>query len=161
MPTRNLDLKIQPRLKVLIQRLQIGSCQFPDNFYHESFLNGRKLCLDARGHVQSRRAPFREGKIRVSQNRGNGNHKQIRAAAANDDGGPNFAAELAVKIDEAVQQRLRVDWRANPDVQNEMRNAIDDLLYEARSAKGVPLTMQDMDAIIERALDIARSRYPR
>ena len=76
-------------------------------------------------------------------------------------GGPNFAAELAVKIDEAVQQRLRVDWRANPDVQNEMRNAIDDLLYEARSAKGVPLTMQDMDAIIERALDIARSRYPR
>src|SRR5208282_5175496 len=74
--------------------------------------------------------------------------------------GPNFAAELAMKIDEAVQQRLRVDWRANPDVQNDMRNAIDDLLYEARAAKGVPQTAQDMDGIIERALDIAKNRYP-
>jgi type I restriction enzyme R subunit len=73
----------------------------------------------------------------------------------------NLAAELAVQIDDAVQQRLRVDWRANADVQNEMRNAIDDLLYEAREAKGVPLTAQDMDAIIERALDIAKNRYPR
>jgi type I restriction enzyme R subunit len=71
------------------------------------------------------------------------------------------AAGLAVQIDEAVRQRLRVDWRGNPDVQNEMRNAIDDLLYEARAAKGVPLTTQDMDAIIERALDIAKNRYAR
>jgi type I restriction enzyme R subunit len=73
----------------------------------------------------------------------------------------NLAADMAVQIDEAVRQRLRVDWRANPDVQNEMRNAIDDLLYEAREKKGVPLTPQDMDAIIERALDIAKNRYPR
>ena len=64
-------------------------------------------------------------------------------------------------MNDAVQQRLRVDWRANADVQNEMRNAIDDLLYEARAAKGVALTAQDMDAIIERALDIAKNRYPR
>lgn len=76
-------------------------------------------------------------------------------------GTQNFAAELAVKIDEAVQQRLRVDWRSNPDVQNEMRNAIDDLLYEARATKGVPLAVQDMDAIIERALEIAKNRYSR
>ncbi len=76
-------------------------------------------------------------------------------------GGQNLAAELAVKIDEAVQKRLQVDWRSNPDVQNEMRNAIDDLLYEARAEKGVPLTVQDMDLIIERALEIAKNRYPR
>jgi hypothetical protein len=42
-----------------------------------------------------------------------------------------------------------------------MRNAIDDLLYEARAKKGVPLAVQDMDAIIERALEIAKNRYPR
>jgi type I restriction enzyme R subunit len=76
-------------------------------------------------------------------------------------GTQNFAAGLAVQIDDAVQQRLRVDWRSNPDVHNEMRNAIDDLLYAAREAKGVPLTAQDMDTIIERALNIAKSRYPR
>jgi len=76
-------------------------------------------------------------------------------------GGANAAADMAVKIDDEIQKRLVVDWRANPDVQNEMRNAIDDLLYEARKAKGLPLTPQDMDGIIERALDIAKHRYPR
>jgi len=76
-------------------------------------------------------------------------------------GTTNVAAELAVKIEDEIQKRLVVDWRANPDIQNEMRNAIDDLLYQVRSEKGVPLTMQDMDGIIERALDIAKNRYPR
>ena len=57
------------------------------------------------------------------------------------------------------KQRLMVDWRVNPDVQNEMRNAIDDLLYEAKAKQGVPLSTEDMDAIIERSLDIAKNRY--
>ena len=43
---------------------------------------------------------------------------------------------MAVQIDEAIQQRLKVDWRADPDVQNEMRNAIDDLLYDVKAKKG-------------------------
>jgi type I restriction enzyme R subunit len=73
----------------------------------------------------------------------------------------NVAADMALQIDEEIRKRLVVDWRTNPDVQNEMRNAIDDLLYQARTAKGVPLTAQDMDAIIERALDIAKLRYAR
>ena len=70
-----------------------------------------------------------------------------------------MAADVAVQIDEIIQQRLKVDWRADPDVQNAMRNAIDDLLYEVRSKGGMPLSAQDMDGIIERALDIARARY--
>jgi len=74
-------------------------------------------------------------------------------------GAATVAADVAVQIDEAIQQRLKVDWRADPDVQNEMRNAIDDLLYEAKAKQGVPLSAQDMDAIIERALDIAKNRY--
>lgn len=47
-----------------------------------------------------------------------------------------LAADIAVQIEDEIQKRMVVDWRANPDVQNEMRNAIDDLLYEARVAKG-------------------------
>jgi type I restriction enzyme R subunit len=73
----------------------------------------------------------------------------------------SVAADLAVQIDDAIQKRLVVDWRANPDVQNEMRNAIDDLLYETKAKQGVPLTIQDMDGIIERAMDIAKNRYPK
>jgi type I restriction enzyme R subunit len=71
------------------------------------------------------------------------------------------AADIAVQIDQAVQAKLVVDWRNNPDVQNDMRNVIDDLLYEFKAKTGAPLTPGDMDAIIERALDIAKTRYPR
>jgi type I restriction enzyme R subunit len=73
----------------------------------------------------------------------------------------DLAAETAVRIDEAIQQRLVVDWRMNPDVQNQIRNAIDDLLYELKTKGHVALSPQDMDSIIERALDIAKVRYPR
>ncbi len=71
------------------------------------------------------------------------------------------AAELAVKIDDAVQRNLVVDWRTNLDVQNRMRNEIDDLLYEAKDKTGIVLTVEDMDGIVERSLDIAKNRYPR
>jgi type I restriction enzyme R subunit len=72
-----------------------------------------------------------------------------------------FAADVAVKIDDAIQSRIVVDWRGNFDIQNDMRNAIDDLLYDAKANQGMLLSTQDMDSIIERALDIARNRYPK
>jgi type I restriction enzyme R subunit len=72
-----------------------------------------------------------------------------------------MAADVAVRIDDAIQSRLVVDWRTNADRQNDMRNAIDDLLYDVKSERGLPLTVEDMDAIIERSLDIAKNRYAR
>jgi type I restriction enzyme R subunit len=74
---------------------------------------------------------------------------------------PGLAADVAVRIDDAIQSRLVVDWRSNADRQNEMRNAIDDLLYDVKAEKGLPLSVEDMDAIIERSLDIAKNRYAR
>lgn len=38
------------------------------------------------------------------------------------------SAEIAVRIDDAIEPMAIVDWRTNLDVQNQMRNAIDDLL---------------------------------
>jgi type I restriction enzyme R subunit len=72
-----------------------------------------------------------------------------------------LAAETAVRMDDAIRQRLEVDWRGKPDVQNQIRNAIDDLLYELKSKGVVALGPQEMDGIIERALDIAKARYVR
>lgn len=71
------------------------------------------------------------------------------------------AAGIAVRIDDAVEQRAIVDWRTNLDVQNQMRNAIDDLLYELKAERGYNLTTEDMDVIVEKSLDIAKNRYPR
>jgi type I restriction enzyme R subunit len=74
---------------------------------------------------------------------------------------PDLAADVAVRIDDVIQSKLVVDWRTNVDKQNEMRNAIDDLLYDLKSEKGLALSADDMDAIIERSLDIAKNRYAR
>lgn len=73
----------------------------------------------------------------------------------------DLAASIALEVDDAIVSRLGVDWASNMDRQNEMRNAIDDLLYEAKSAKSLALTAEDMDAIIERSLEIAKHRYAR
>ena len=78
-----------------------------------------------------------------------------------DDARDGLAAEVAVQIDDAIQGKVVVDWRSNRDVQNQMRNAIDDLLYDMKSRLGLALTAEDMDAIIERSLDIAKNRYIR
>jgi len=49
--------------------MRIGSGQFPDNFHDESFFNRGKLRFDAGRHIESRRAPFLERKVRVGQHR--------------------------------------------------------------------------------------------
>jgi type I restriction enzyme, R subunit len=73
----------------------------------------------------------------------------------------DMAAEIAVNIDQAIQDKLVVDWSTNLDVQNRMRNAIDDLLYDAKARTQIALTTEDMDAIVERSIEIAKRRYAR
>src|SRR5262249_16001680 len=41
-----------------------------------------------------------------------------------------IATETAMEIDRIIQERRVVDWTSNSDVQNEMRNQIEDCLYE-------------------------------
>jgi type I restriction enzyme R subunit len=70
-------------------------------------------------------------------------------------------ADVALRIDDIVRQKVVVDWCNNSDVQNEMRNAIDDLLYETKAKSKIHLTTDDMDSIVERSIDISKHHYPR
>jgi type I restriction enzyme R subunit len=72
-----------------------------------------------------------------------------------------LAAGVAIQIDDLIQNNLVVDWRSNMDVQNRIRNGIDDLLYDLKNTGKVELSMEQMDAILERSLEIARNRYAR
>ncbi len=47
------------------------------------------------------------------------------------------------------------------DVQNAMRNEIDDLLYALKAERQIALTADDIDASVERCLDIAKVRCVR
>jgi type I restriction enzyme R subunit len=70
-----------------------------------------------------------------------------------------IATELAMEIDRIVQERRIVDWTLNPDVQNEMRNQIEDCLYELKKHQGIVLGPEEMDSILESSINIARNKY--
>ena len=69
-------------------------------------------------------------------------------------------AEASLHIDAIVQDHTIVNWVNNTDVQNQMKGAIEDYLFELKEARGFDLTFEDVDRILELCLEIARVRYP-
>lgn len=67
-------------------------------------------------------------------------------------------SEAAIGLEDIVRDRKIVNWETNADVQNEMRNAIEDYLFELKDKRGLNLTFDEVDAIMEQCLDIAKLR---
>jgi len=60
-----------------------------------------------------------------------------------------------------IARRRVVNWTQHEDIQNEMRNDLDDYLFGVvRDEKGHNLTPDLMDETIDRVLGIARTRLP-
>lgn len=71
------------------------------------------------------------------------------------------AAEAAEAMLDIIARRRVVNWAQRDDIQNEMRNDLDDYLFDViRDGKGHQLTPDLMDEIIARILSIARTRMP-
>jgi len=70
-----------------------------------------------------------------------------------------LGVEASLGIDAIIRTIKIVNWETNADVQNQMRNLIEDYLFELKRKHGVALTFEDIDAIMEQCLDIARVRY--
>ena len=69
-------------------------------------------------------------------------------------------AETAVRIDDAILGERIVNWTTNTDVQNRMRNDMEDALFDLKSRTGLDFSLDEIDAVLEKCLDIARRRYP-
>lgn len=72
----------------------------------------------------------------------------------------DLMADLALMIDAIIDNNRVVNWVNNNDVQNRMRTEIEDHLFEFKNSSGIMLTFNDIDAILELSLDIARVRRP-
>ncbi len=72
----------------------------------------------------------------------------------------SFVADVALAVDEIIERNRIVNWTSDKDTQNRMRNEIEDLLFEFKEKDGLEITFEDMDAIMEQCLDIARVRRP-
>lgn len=83
----------------------------------------------------------------------------IRDYVASQGDGQQMATEAAIQVDEIIRKLKIVNWTNNADVQNRMRTAIEDHIFELRKQFGINLSFEEIDAILEKCLDIARVRY--
>jgi type I restriction enzyme R subunit len=72
----------------------------------------------------------------------------------------DLAAEAALAIDDIINDLRIVNWTTNSDIQNRMRGRIEDHLCDLRDARGIDLSFDDIDAIMESCLDVAKVRCP-
>jgi type I restriction enzyme R subunit len=71
------------------------------------------------------------------------------------------AAEAAVSIWAIFERNRVVGFWDNLDAQRRTMNEMDDFLYdEIRGERGIPLTTEEMDEIIDRSMQLARYRMP-
>ena len=61
-----------------------------------------------------------------------------------------LASVLALEIEERVQPKVRiVDWIHRPDLIKDVENAVDDALFDLRSAHGIGWTTTEIDQLLE------------
>ncbi|MYA23188.1 MAG: DUF3387 domain-containing protein [Gemmatimonadetes bacterium] len=71
----------------------------------------------------------------------------------------DIGAMVSLAIDDIVQEHRIVHWTRNTDVQNRMKLAIEDYLFEFMERENLELSFEEIDRILESVLDIARVRY--
>lgn len=66
--------------------------------------------------------------------------------------------QMAISIDDAVTSRKIRDWSDNIDIVNEMKNDIEDVLYDASESSGVTFPGEVIDAVIDKLILVAKRR---
>jgi type I restriction enzyme R subunit len=70
------------------------------------------------------------------------------------------SAEASEGIECIITKRRIVNWTTNVDQQNRMRQEIEDYLFAFAERLGITLPFEDVDAIMDKCLDIAKVRLP-
>lgn len=68
-------------------------------------------------------------------------------------------SSAAIQLVEIVKDLRVVNWTENPDVQNAMRNRMDDFFFDhVRGEHGIELSPEQIDTIVDSVLRVARAR---
>ncbi|SKA83039.1 type I restriction enzyme, R subunit [Caloramator quimbayensis] len=67
--------------------------------------------------------------------------------------------QLALKIDKIISDNTKVDWYDNVEVHKKIEQEIDDMLYDFSKEKGLYLSFDKIDEIIEKVKNVALRRY--
>ena len=72
---------------------------------------------------------------------------------------PDFAAEIAEEITKIVANHSRVDWTNNKTIHDRISQDIDDLFYIYEKKRGLKLSFDTIDKIIENVKTVALRRF--
>ncbi|MFH0908789.1 MAG: HsdR family type I site-specific deoxyribonuclease [bacterium] len=114
-------------------------------------LAGNELAQAFYGAVSEQAEPVAKGVVREPR-------VYYGSARKAESGGNDLFAEVSLNMTEIIRRHAVVRWRENPDAQNRMRNEMDDYLFALQEERGIKLSLQQMDALIEGCLNIARNR---
>jgi len=70
----------------------------------------------------------------------------------------DLLADVAIRLEQIIEERKIRDWTTNPDVHKEMQAAMDEYLYSVKGRYDIPLADGDIDVILDRVLELARQR---
>jgi type I restriction enzyme, R subunit len=70
----------------------------------------------------------------------------------------SFMADLAIACEQTINEKKVRDWAHNPDVINQIKGGLDDLLYSLKLDFGIALTNTEMDTIIDNVVETAKKR---
>ena len=68
------------------------------------------------------------------------------------------SSSMGLKIEEIIQSHLIVDWQHKTDIKNAMRQDIDDYLFSLKNQR-IELTIEEIDEIIEKSIELAIRNY--
>jgi type I restriction enzyme, R subunit len=68
----------------------------------------------------------------------------------------DLLVSLATGIDDIIIQHKVRDWHTNPDIKNQMHNAIDDLVHDLKKTHNLFIPWRDLDETIDKIMNIAQ-----
>ena len=84
---------------------------------------------------------------------------QTNVHAQADYGDPDFIAETSGQITKIIEEHSQVDWSHNKTIHDRIAQDIDDLFYEHEKKRGVKLSFDTIDKIIENVKTVALRRF--
>lgn len=83
-------------------------------------------------------------------------HEAVSQAKGDSNDLKDVAAKIAIDVDGIIQSNIVVDWNLKDDIQKKMLNEIEDYLADKTN---LDLSYDQIDAIMEKVLNIAKRRY--
>ena len=69
----------------------------------------------------------------------------------------NKLADMSIRISKIIEEHRIVDWFKNMDIQNKIKNKIEDYIYEQKESLGISIDFDSIDCIMDGSIKTAKS----